>query len=368
MENAAITFPTRLAEIKARIEIVNPETYATTRNYVDGAVSYLSPYISRGVLSTRELYEYIVSLERPWHKIEKFVQELAWRDYWQHVWVAKGEGIQTDLKTKQLKVKHHQIPEAIIHAQTGIDVVDKAIKTLYKTGYMHNHMRMYVASICCNVAQCHWLQPAKWLYSHLLDGDLASNHLSWQWVVGTNSKKKYYANQDNINTFFRSTQRDTFLDVTYSAFDQLEVPEVLVPVTSFDLKVSLPKMDPPHLIRGKKTLVYNYYNLDPNWYASENVQRVLLLEPAFFEKKPVHPRCIDFALQLAMNIKGMQIFIGSFSELSAKVEEQHLVYKEHPENQHYVGNEEPRQWLSSITGYHPSFFAFWKRCKKELQQ
>jgi len=119
-----------------------------------------------------------------WQDSEKLIQELAWRDYWQQVWIAKGDDINTDLKTTQKSVSNHQVPKAIINASTGIEAVDAAIKELYNTGYMHNHMRMYIASICCNIANSHWLAPAKWMYAHLLDGDCASNQLSWQWVAG----------------------------------------------------------------------------------------------------------------------------------------------------------------------------------------
>ena len=89
---------------------------------------------------------------------------------------------------------------------------------------MHNHLRMYTAAICCNIGQYHWLQPAKWMYYHLLDGDWGSNALSWQWVAGTNSHKKYIANQENINKYCFTKDENTFLDKSYaelSAFEKI---------------------------------------------------------------------------------------------------------------------------------------------------
>ncbi|MDG1098675.1 MAG: FAD-binding domain-containing protein, partial [Bacteroidia bacterium] len=219
-----MNFPTDIASIEDRLNTIDPARYGATRNHKDGAVTYLSPYISRGVISTKQVYLHLKRLDLPWYKIEKLIQELAWRDYWQQVWIEKKEGIKQDLKNPQYPISNHQVPEAIVKAQTGIEAVDEAIEELYKTGYMHNHMRMYVASICCNIAHCHWLVPALWMHSHLLDGDLASNHLSWQWVAGAFSNKKYFANQENINTFFNSSQKNTFLDVEYSAFPDLEIP------------------------------------------------------------------------------------------------------------------------------------------------
>lgn len=280
--------------------------------------------------------------------------------------MAKQVTIYYDLKNKQAPISNHEVPKVIMDAQTGIEVVDEAIKQLYTTGYMHNHMRMYVAAICCNVAQSHWLQPAKWMYSHLLDGDLASNHLSWQWVAGAFSNKKYVANQDNINHFFQSTQKDTFLDMEYHEFEQLHIPNELKETCSFDLKTVLPETQPLTLHPTKTTLVYNYYNIDPYWHQEAAVQRVFIMEPSFFKDHPVSQQYLNFAIDLTHNIEGIQLFTGEFSELAQHLHPENIIYKEHPTNTHYQGQPEPREWLSSVTGYYPSFFAFWKKCKKEL--
>jgi deoxyribodipyrimidine photo-lyase len=330
-------------------------------------VTGLSPYISRGVISTRQVFEHLVSLELPWSATEKLVQELAWRDYWQQVWLAKGELIFNDLKNTQSPIDNHQIPEAVISATTGIHAVDKAINELYRTGYMHNHMRMYVASIACNLAHSHWLNPARWLYYHLLDGDLASNHLSWQWVAGANASKKYYANQDNINKYFNANQKDTFLDVEYGQFDNLAPVPELLKTKAFELRTSLPEAALPTLEKQKTTLIYNYYNLDPEWHKAKDVQRVLLLEPSHFEKYPIGENSLQFMLGLAKNIPGILLFVGEFAALAEQVNNELIIYKEHPTNQHYLGAREERQWLTSVTGYFPSFFKFWNKAKKELR-
>ncbi len=326
----------------------------------------MGPYISRGVITTREVYESIASRNFSWSDAEKFVQELAWRDYWQQIWVHKKEGIQTDLKNTQIPISNYEIPTAIVEATTGITAVDSAIKELYITGYMHNHMRMYIASICCNVAHSHWLEPARWMYAHLLDGDLASNQLSWQWVAGAFSNKKYYANQENINHFFNSTQKDTFLDIDYEQFAQIKTPKVLEETTALKVDYTLPTVENSS-IKNEKTLIYNYYNLDYNWYKADKIQRVLLLEPSTFRKYPISQSAIDFMMKLSKNIEGLQLFVGEFEELTPIIHPQNIRFKEHPLNNHYVGTAEERNWLSSVKGYYPSFFAFWKKCKKELK-
>lgn len=345
---------------------IDPERYAATRNHKRGAVTHLSPYISRGVISTKQVYQHVKTLDLPWHKTEKLIQELAWRDYWQQVWRAKRDEIKHDLKNIQTPVSNHQVPKAIIDAKTGIDAVDNAIKSLYETGYMHNHMRMYVAAICCNMGHSHWRQPADWMYSHLLDGDVASNYLSWQWVAGAFANKKYVANQENINNFFESEQSGTFLDVPYEAFENFSIPTELEETIPFQLETKLPVFEMPTLEKEKTTLIYNYYNLDPYWHSGENVQRVFLMEPSFFKQYPVSQNCTDFVLALTENIPGIKVFIGEFGELSELIESDNIVFKEHPTNVHYRGKEEPRDWLSGIEGYFPSFFSFWKKCKKTL--
>jgi deoxyribodipyrimidine photo-lyase len=309
-----------------------------------------------------------MSLGKPWGEVEKLVQELAWRDYWQQVWIAKGEAINKDLKNPQTPISNFQIPKAIVNASTGINAIDTAIDVLYHSGYMHNHMRMYIASICCNVGKSHWLEPARWLYAHLLDGDIASNQLSWQWVAGAFSNKKYYANQDNINHFFSSSQKNTFLDIEYALFDTIEIPNVLCETVSLEIGLHLPEMKNPPLLEDQETLIYNYYNLDPSWHKGEQFQRILLLEPSVFESHQVSEKCINFAFELSKNIADIKLFVGEFEELLKFISPDKIKYKEHPLNAHYSGFEEPREWISSVKGYYPSFFSFWKRCKKELKQ
>ncbi|GAB5539658.1 MAG: hypothetical protein Salg2KO_17610 [Salibacteraceae bacterium] len=75
-----MSFPTDIESIYDRIERIDPVAYARTRNYKDGAVSQLSPYISRGVITTKQVFESLLNRGLPWSSIEKFVQELAWRD------------------------------------------------------------------------------------------------------------------------------------------------------------------------------------------------------------------------------------------------------------------------------------------------
>ncbi|MCL5246813.1 deoxyribodipyrimidine photolyase [Cellulophaga sp. 20_2_10] len=366
-EDESTFFPTTIDEIYKRVSQIDPIKYASTRNYVNGAVTYLSPYISRGVISTKYIVDQVLARGYKPEAIEKFIQELAWRDYWQQVWINKGEEINSDLKHQQSPVSNKQMPKSIVDANTGISAIDTAIKKLEETGYMHNHLRMYVASVSCNIAKSHWLKPAQWMYYYLLDADWASNALSWQWVAGSNSNKKYYANQENINRYCFTTQSNTFLDVPYSAFESLEIPDVVKETKDVILITPLPSQAKINLEKGIPICIYNFYNLDPIWRKEEVVNRVLLLEPSHFAKYPVSKKSIDFMLKLAEdNISNVQVYIGEFSDLVSEYQLKKIYFKEHPTTTHYQGEQDARDWMFTVTGYYPSFFAFWKKCKKEF--
>ncbi len=364
MTNKSLTFSPVYQDILNAIDAVDPVAYGSDRNFLDGSVSRLSPYISRGVISTKMVMERIQERDLPREKIEKFIQELAWRDYWQQLWIAHGEAINEDLKKPQQPVNHYGIPEAIAAHRTSIKAIDDCIEAFYETGYLHNHVRMYIAGISCNLGFAHWHHPAQWMYYHLLDGDWASNALSWQWVAGSNSHKKYVANQSNINKYCYSDQKGTFLDVPYSAFDQWEIPQELEKSVKLNLRSPLPTTEAINIDPNQNTLIYNYYNMDPKWHEGAPANRILLLEPAIFEKYPIGQNAINFLLSLRTNIPELQVFVGSFADLKAQAGTSAIIYKEHPLNTHYTGTEEARDWMFPVEGAYHSFFAFWKKCKK----
>lgn len=202
-----LRFETSYISILKKLDKIDPVEYGRTRNYVNGAVTYLSPYISRGVISTKQILKSVLKKGFTIDEIKSFAKELCWRDYFQRV--GQSKDLDKDIRQAQTSVANSAMPLKIINGKTGIESVDDAICQLYEYGYMHNHCRMYVASLTCNIANSHWHHPAQWMYYHLLDGDWASNVCSWQWVAGSNSNKKYYANQENINRYTFSEQVNT---------------------------------------------------------------------------------------------------------------------------------------------------------------
>jgi deoxyribodipyrimidine photo-lyase len=371
--NSQIQFPTEYSSIIERVNQINPLQYGKTRNFIDGAVTYLSPYISRGVISVKQVQESILAKGHHPAIIEKFLQELAWREYFQRVWQAKGDSLFQDIKQPQPDVQHHKMIEAISNAANGITAIDKLIREFYQTGYLHNHVRMYVASIACNIGKAHWSAPSQWMYYHLLDGDLASNTCSWQWVAGAFSSKKYYCNQENINRYTHSNQTNTFLDSAVESLPNFPVPDVLKSILDLNLKTKLPTIPTPSIDTKKPTLIYNSYNLDPLWRKDEDMNRILLLEPSHFQKFPVNEKVIGFIISLSKNISGLKLMIGEISELVALYKNSPLglnglISKEHPAFTHYSGIKDERDWMyNEVKGYFNSFFSFWKKCERFLK-
>lgn len=361
-----LNFATDHETIWKKLDQIDPLEYGRTRNYLDGAVTYLSPYISRGVISTKQVLQAVLDKGYKIEQMESFVKELCWRDYFQRV--AQEKDLDAPLRQAQAPVSNHGISSLVTAAATGITAIDTAIAQLYNDGYMHNHCRMYVASLVCNVARSHWFRPAQWMYYHLLDGDWASNACSWQWVAGANSVKKYYANQENINKYTGTEQANTYLDASYEVLETMETPSSLSATQVFPLPLHLPENSSIAYDPDLPTFIYNYYNLDPLWHKDEPGNRILLIEPAFFQKYPVSKKCMDFMLSLSQNIPGIQVYAGSFKSFSDLYAAKDIHYKEHPLNTGYSGIKEERDWImEKVYGYYPSFFSYWKEVKKYLQ-
>jgi len=352
-----------------RLSKIDPIAYGKTRNFTHGAVTQLSPYVARGVLDTKTILENIVNRGYSFYQAEKFIQQLAWRDYFQRVWQTHGAGINEDLKHPQDARFKKGLPLAISNSTTGIEVIDQSISALQSKGYMHNHLRMYVAFLACNLAGFHWKDPARWMYYHLLDGDWGSNALSWQWVAGTFSNKKYIANQENINHYTKTHQTGTYLDCSYEELAELPSPSHLQNADFSVLHTNLATTTSIVIDESIPTYIFNYYNLSPTWRKEEDVNRILLLEPAMFDRYPVSDGCIAFMMEQSSNIEGIQVFVGSFSELQQQTRTSMLYFREHPLNKHYKGIEDSREWMIQASlPVKGSFFSFWKIYERQIEK
>jgi deoxyribodipyrimidine photo-lyase len=198
------SFEPSYASAQARAAHTSPSHYARTRNALDGGVTGLSPYLAHGIISLPQVARTLAATHRLGYA-DKLVFELGWRAFFQHVWASapQPDAILADMRPANVWGGPYAstLPADITEGRTGVKAIDAAVRQLYTTGYLHNHARMWLASYCVHLRKVHWRAGADWLYAHLLDGDLPSNHLSWQWVAATFSSKPYLFNASNVAKF-----------------------------------------------------------------------------------------------------------------------------------------------------------------------
>lgn len=187
---------------------IDPKRYLSTRNYLDGSVTRLSPYLRHGVLSLAEVRDYALGQAQNPRDAAKLINELGWRDYFQRVYHTVGDRIWQDMEPYKTGFAADsyaaELPADLLAAETGEPAIDAFVQELYETGYLHNHARMWLAAYVVHWRRVRWQAGATWFLTHLLDGDPASNNLSWQWVASTFSHKPYIFNQGNLNKFTRN--------------------------------------------------------------------------------------------------------------------------------------------------------------------
>ena len=187
--------------------------YANGRNTDHGAgahkaVSVLSPYIRRRLVLESDAVAAAIAAHGP-EDAEKFVQEVIWRGYFKgwlerrpQVWDSYRTGLEGDLAALDRDRRLRRDVDRAMNGQTGLECFDAWAAELVDTGYLHNHARMWFASIWIFTLGLPWRLGADFFYRHLLDGDAASNTLGWRWVAGLHTRgKPYPADAQNITTF-----------------------------------------------------------------------------------------------------------------------------------------------------------------------
>ena len=187
----------------------NLAEYSKLRNFDFGPekrtnVSCLSPYITHGVINEREIIE--KSLRKfSFSKNEKFIQEVLWRTYWKG-WLELRPNVWTDYLIELNKIredfKDNQNYKNAIEGKTNIECFNYWVNELKENNYLHNHTRMWFASIWIFTLELPWQLGAEFFMQHLYDGDAASNTLGWRWVAGVQTQGKHYlASEWNIKKF-----------------------------------------------------------------------------------------------------------------------------------------------------------------------
>ena len=194
-------------------EIVN---YSTLRNFDFGPgkrknVSCLSPYISHRLITEYEVVKKVLS-KFPYQKVEKYIQEIFWRVYWKG-WLELRPQVWTDFIEDLKGLKEDDNYKKAINGETQIECFNDWVKELKENNYLHNHTRMWFASIWIFTLNLPWQKGAEFFMKHLYDGDAASNTLSWRWVAGLQTKGKHYVAQSwNISKFTNNKYKNVKLN------------------------------------------------------------------------------------------------------------------------------------------------------------
>ena len=190
-------------------DIVN---YSSKRNYDFGPierknVSCLSPYISHRLINEYEISKKVLS-KHPYQKVEKYIQEIYWRVYWKG-WLELRPKVWDDFIEDLNTIDESENYYLAINGQTKIECFNDWVKEIKEYNYLHNHARMWFTSIWIFTLGLPWQKGAEFFMKHLLDGDAASNTLSWRWVGGLQTKGKHYLAQSwNISKFLNKKYKN----------------------------------------------------------------------------------------------------------------------------------------------------------------
>jgi hypothetical protein len=215
-------FPPNRQEALERLNDFVPRAgraYAAERNSDLGPglksnVSMLSPYLRHRILSEREVIAAVLR-QHTASAAEKFIQEVFWRTYWKG-WLQMRPQVWTDfIAERDHDLARFEDNRGLTRAleqartgQTGIECFDDWVEELVSTGYLHNHTRMWFASIWIFTLKLPWTLGADFFLRHLLDADPASNTLGWRWVAGIQTRgKTYLARPDNIEKYTQGRYR-----------------------------------------------------------------------------------------------------------------------------------------------------------------
>ncbi len=208
----------REGALKQLDAFINSElaNYSFKRNFDLGPkdksnVSCLSPYISHRLITEYEVAKSVLA-KFPYQKVEKYIQEIFWRVYWKG-WLELRPQVWTDFIEDLKGLKEDESYKKAINGETQIECFNDWVKELKENNYLHNHTRMWFASIWIFTLNLPWQKGAEFFMKHLYDGDAASNTLSWRWVAGLQTKGKHYVAQSwNISKFTNNKYKNVKLN------------------------------------------------------------------------------------------------------------------------------------------------------------
>ena len=249
--------------------------YSKLRNFDFGPekrsnISCLSPYITHGIINEQEVIQKALS-KFSFSKNEKFIQEVLWRTYWKG-WLELRPNVWTDylIELNQIKneFKDNKDFIAAIEGNTKVDCFNEWVKELKENNYLHNHTRMWFASIWIFTLELPWQLGAEFFMQHLYDGDAASNTLGWRWVAGVQTQGKHYlASEWNIKKF------------TNNRFQNIKLNENAPPkVSEKSYQIIKQDFNNPQKIENKNLLIFeNNLSFEITDFKENNFKKIYLV-------------------------------------------------------------------------------------------
>jgi hypothetical protein len=298
--------------------------YSSKRNYDFGPnerdnVSCLSPYISHRLLDEFEVSRKVLS-KHPYQKVEKYIQEIFWRVYWKG-WLELRPKVWDDFIEDLKNIDNSDEYEKAINGETNINCFNDWVKELKSNNYLHNHTRMWFASIWIFTLKLPWQKGAEFFLRELYDGDAASNTLSWRWVAGIQTKGKNYIAQNwNISKFTNDKYKDLNLNENSQPItDQREYK-----VSPLEITENNTKLD--HLIFFDNETNFKFFNIDKY----TKIYCILLSNAE--RKVGLSSKVLEYKMNLIEDQvndsnKAIEIIDGSkFIELSNSIKDFDIIY------------------------------------------
>ncbi len=343
----------------------NLSDYSKLRNFDFGPsnrtnISCLSPYITHGVINELELID--KSLKKfTFAKNEKFIQEVLWRVYWKG-WLELRPNVWSDYLIELDKIKsqfkNNQNYLDAIEGKTDIECFNQWIIELKENNYLHNHTRMWFASIWIFTLELPWQLGAEFFMQHLYDGDPASNTLGWRWVAGIQTQGKHYlATEWNINKF------------TNNRFKNIKLNENAQPIFS-DKTYSINKKDflNSEILEDKTLLIFeNNMTFEFSDFKEHRFKKILLVSNNTNRTIKLSEKVLKFKANLLedqkirLEEKSINCEITNINDLKNITEEVYALYPTVGENLDFIQNNQ----LKDIKFLYRKLDQFsWQYCNK----
>jgi deoxyribodipyrimidine photo-lyase len=343
----------------------NLSDYSKLRNFDFGPsnrsnVSCLSPYITHGIINELEVIN--KSLKKfSFAKNEKFIQEVLWRVYWKG-WLELRPDVWSDYLIELDKIKkefkNNQSYLDAIEGKTNVDCFNQWVIELKESNYLHNHTRMWFASIWIFTLELPWQLGAEFFMQHLYDGDAASNTLGWRWVAGVQTQGKHYlASEWNINKF------------TNNRFKNIKLSENAKPISNDKIYSVINKSFKNSEILEDKTLLIfeNNMTFELSDFKEHKFKKILLVSNNTDRTIKLSEKVLKFKANLLedhkirLKQKSINCETININDLKNITEEVYALYPTVGENLNFIQNNQ----LKNIKFLYRKLDQFsWQYCNK----